>query len=113
MSEELHKPAPRHLDFAEDPVPVYLLETKMLLCLPKCFLQTHNEKLNTCSSLIKSRGNLAKLCCHPDGLLGLGNGISLEFGIVLVQLWKEKCIWTVSASLEIIIPSLTKQPNVI
>lgn len=83
----------------------------MLLCLPKCFLQTDNETLNIC--LIKSRGNLAKLCCHPDGLLGLGNGISLGFGVVLVQLWKEKCIWTVSASLEIIIPSLTKQPNVI
>lgn len=52
----------------------------MLLCLPKCFLQMDNEKLNTCSSLIKSRGNLAKLCHHPDGLLGLGNGISLGFG---------------------------------
>lgn len=81
----------------------------MLLCL----LQMDNEKLNTCSSLIKLRGNLAKLCHHPDGLLGLENGISLGFGIVLVQLWKEKCIWTMCASLEIIIPSLTKQPSVI
>lgn len=85
----------------------------MLLCLPKCFLQADNEKLNTRFSLIKSRGKLAKLCCHPDGLLGLGNGISLGFGVVLVQLWKEKCIWTVSVLLEIIIPSLTMQPNVI
>lgn len=44
-----------------------------------------------------------RLCCDPDGRLELGKWYFFGAYDNISALWKEKCIWNVSASLEIMI----------